>query len=459
MSIRRLLCTACIAAVSAGSAFAAPTGSLERRAWIGAAVTTVAGGATVGEITAPQADRFAGLEQGDVILEVDGKKVGPAGDALAAIGARNPGDNGRLVVRRGGNETTLSGRYASQPVEIYANGVAHYGVTPFEGGQLRDILVTPPGGAMGPVVFYIQGYTCDTVEAPQDGYRQHLIDGLLARGVSTYRIEKPGVGDSRGGAACADIDFATETRAFQAGYQALRETHGVPADRIFILGHSLGGLEAPLLAAAGPAPRGVAVYGTVVRNWRDYMLDALKYQGFMAAGADPADGEIAGERFRSLMEKIYGQGQSLTAIAAANPADVDLLRALQWDGGERLMGRQAAFWRQISETRLLTAWRDTRSEVLAVVGESDFAAVDAEDHKLIVDVANHYRPGSARFVSAPRTGHGMTLDGNRAEARTPRAPGSRAPFNDELIPLFADWIEASMAKPAAAATAVTQARN
>jgi len=362
-------------------------------------------------------------------------------------------ERAEVRLRRDGREITAGGRFAERARETYAEGTATYGATPFDGGLLRDIMVAPKAGPAGPVVFLIQGYTCDSMETEAGASHHELMQGLLKRGVSTFRIEKPQAGDSRGGPACADIDFATEVRAFQAGYRTLRERYGVTPDRIFILGHSLGGLEAPLVAAAGPAPRGVAVYGTVVRSWRDYLLDVLKYQGFAAAGADPAQGEAAGEAVRPLIEKIYAGGQSPAAVAAADPASVERLKTwLGWDGGERLMGRHAAFWRQISAMPLLAAWRDTKSQVLAVYGESDFAAVNAEDHKLIAEVANHYRPGTGRFVFVPRTGHGMRLDGDRAAARARKPTDPRPAFNGDLVTIFGDWIDATMAQPAVEAS-------
>ncbi|PZQ65709.1 MAG: hypothetical protein DI570_00995 [Phenylobacterium zucineum] len=445
--MQRIVLTAALVLAPCAATAASPD-PLPRRGALGVALADAPGGARVADIAFPTGAKALGLQVGDIVQSADGKPT-PGSDALVqAMAGRPAGDKVSLKIVRGGKTLDLSGKLAERPRETYRGGTASYGAVPFEGGLLRDILVTPPGGAKGPVMFLIQGYTCSTMEAPAGSSHHELIEGLLARGVSTYRVEKPGAGDSRGGVACPDIDFKTEVAAFAAAYKALRETHGVPADRIVMLGHSLGGLEAPLLAAAGPAPRGVAVYGTVARSWRDYLLDVFKYQPFMAAGDDPAKAELDGEKARPLIERIYARGEAPAAIAAANPEDARLLKeVLGWDGGDRLMGRRSEFWRQISATPFMSAWRDTGSQVLAAYGESDFAAIDAEDHKLIVDVVNHYRPGTARFAFVPRTGHGMRLDGTREEARA-REPGAPAAgFNTELIGLFGDWIDSVMRAP------------
>lgn len=429
-------------------ALAAGPDPLPRRGALGVALEDGPGGARVVDLAFPAGAAALGLQVGDVVQSVDGEATLAADALVRAMSGRSAGDMVRLTITRGGKSIDLAGKLAERPRETYRGGTAAYGAVPFQGGLLREILVSPPGGPKGPVMFLIQGYTCSTMEAPAGSSHQQLIEGLLARGISTYRVEKPGAGDSRGGVACPDIDFKTEVAAFSAAYRALRETHGVGPERIVMLGHSLGGLEAPLLAAAGPAPRGVAVYGTVARSWRDYLLDVFKYQPFMASGADPAKAELDGEKVRPLIERIYAKGEAPAAIAATNAEDARLLKeVLGWDGGDRLMGRRSEFWRQISATPFLSAWRDTRSQVLAVYGESDFAAIDAEDHKLIVDAVNHYRPGTARFAFVPRTGHGMRLDGTREEARSRKGGASNPPFNGELVPLFGDWIEAVMQAP------------
>lgn len=455
MNLRHSLTIACAAALFAGPTHAASArdGGLPRRAGLGVNLTRSNGAIVVSDVTDPAAARAMGLQPGDEILEVDGKTVATPAEAAVSVSLRQTGERGRLQVRRGGKAIVLEGAYAPRAREIYANGVVRYGAVPFEGGLLRDILVTPAGGPTGPVVFLMQGYTCDSMEATQGDPHQQLMEGFLARGISTYRVEKPQVGDSRGGPACHDNDFRTEIRGFEAAYKALRETYGVSPDRIFFLGHSMGGIEAPVIAAAGPAPRGVALYGGVLHAWRDYNLDIVKYQGLTARGDDPANDEAIGEKLRPILERMYAKEESPAVIAAEDPEKAKLLKDwLAWDGHDQFIGRKYTFWSQLSATPLMAAWRDTHSYVLAVYGESDFAAVNAEDHILVADAVNHYRPGTARFVLVPRTGHGMQLDGDRQEARARfLAKAGRAPFNRDLISIFADWIEESMRRPPVAA--------
>jgi hypothetical protein len=317
-----------------------------------------------------------------------------------------------------------------------------YGAVAYRGGQLRDILVTPNGArADAPVVYLIQGYTCSTVEELDPAHHYHeLIQGLAARGLATYRIDKPGIGDSAGGAACRDTDFDVELGGFRAGLQALITKHGIAPARVVLFGHSMGGVQAPLLAAQREGLRGVAVFGTVLRHWRDYMADLFRLQEFFAKGADPAEGAVSGEATRSLLDRIFGSDAPLAEIAAENPAHVQTLEFLQWDGGEQFLERSVAYWRGVDRQRLVQAWRDAKAPALAIYGEADFAALDDRDHRLIADVVNHYRPGTGSFVLLPRTGHGFGLEGTRAEARNAPQDAPEPAYNPELTKVLAAWI-------------------
>src|SRR4029079_14678688 len=100
------------------------------------------------------------------------------------------------------------------------------------------------------------------------------------------------------------IDYATELDAFRAAYRHLTMARGIDADRVFMLGHSLGGPGAPSLAAERP-PRGVAVYGTVFRNWADYHRDLTQFQPYLFGGSDLAEQSAQADHFREAIRRFY----------------------------------------------------------------------------------------------------------------------------------------------------------
>ena len=73
-----------------------------------------------------------------------------------------------------------------------------------------------------------------------------LADALTRRGLAVLRFDERGVGESEGTqAGVTTADFATDVRA---ALHTLAERPGVDAERVGIIGHSEGGLIAPMVA-------------------------------------------------------------------------------------------------------------------------------------------------------------------------------------------------------------------
>ena len=426
------------------TAGAVPSQLAERIGGSGSLVQTVA--------PLQNAERL-GVKAGDVILAINGKSVASPADVNAISGHLGKDDPIKIKLWRDGRSIVIAGKASARPFETYDDATVAYGAVAFGGGLLRDILVMPKGRKDAPVVFLIQGYPCLTVEPsrPDHGYRQ-LAAGLVARGIGVYRVDKPGVGDSKGLLNCSDIDFDTELAAFKAGYRALIEKHDIAPDRIFMFGHSMGGLEAPLIAAEDQPPRGVAIYGGVVRNWFDYAFDTIRLQPFLMSGNDPVRTFAFAEEARETLRRFYLDRQAPEALAKENPRHGEILRTIYgWTGGAEMAGRHYSYWQDIAALSLADAWRKARTNVLSLYGEADLVAVNDEDHKLVAEIVNHYRPGTARYVELPKTEHGMKIVGSPGELRRSiQANAGRmptGPFNQRIVSEVADWIAASMAAP------------
>jgi dienelactone hydrolase len=80
-----------------------------------------------------------------------------------------------------------------------------------------------------------------------------------SKGFVTMRVEKSGIGDSQG-PPCDSIGYKEELAGYQAALSSLRTNPSVDPGRIYLLGISLGGVFAPLLAAETMVA-GISVYG------------------------------------------------------------------------------------------------------------------------------------------------------------------------------------------------------
>lgn len=439
------------AALTPTSLAAAP--DLPRRATLGVGLApTPDGGIMVQQVLPGLTGASLGLQSGDVIVKAGDTQVASPQALAAYIASVAVGETASLEIRRAGKLTTVSGKTVARPFESYPGAEVDYGAVPFKSGLLRDIMVMPQGKPDAPVVFLMQGFTCASIESsdPQDTYRQ-LAAHLSKRGIGFYRVEKPQVGDSRGGPDCAKIDFQEEVEGFRAAYKHLVEERGIEPSRIFMLGHSLGGLQAPLLASEH-APRGVAVYGTALFNWADYYQDAATIQSFIYAGGDPVENMALGETSREAIRRYFIDKESPADIVAARPELEPTVReVIGWQGGEMgYAGRHWKFLQSLANLPLAAAWRDTRSEVLSLYGEDDMVALFDTDQKLIADIVNHYRPGTASFVQMDKSDHDMRLlEVDRAGFRkyvSEKGTAPKGPFNERIAETLVEWIKQTMAK-------------
>jgi S1-C subfamily serine protease len=73
------------------------------------------GGAAVGEVIEDGPAERAGLQEGDVIVEIADRPVREPDDVSAFVNSRRPGDEVRVIVERGGERRTLTVTLGEQP--------------------------------------------------------------------------------------------------------------------------------------------------------------------------------------------------------------------------------------------------------------------------------------------------------------------------------------------------------
>jgi len=115
-----------------------------------------------------------------------------------------------------------------------------------------------------PAVLFLQGGGCSSIDVPGLSASTNpyaLIAAIASRGFVTMRVDKPGAGDSEG-PPCAETGFREELAGYQSALRALLADPAVDKNRVFLIGLSLGGFFAPLLAREVPVT-GISAYGTI----------------------------------------------------------------------------------------------------------------------------------------------------------------------------------------------------
>jgi len=378
----------------------------------------------------------ASLQPNDIILHIDGTEL--AGEsvlslAVNTIGAHLPGDDMRLALVRAGDRVETSVNLKPVPKETHPDFETIYTAVEVDGALHRAIVTKPRDARSAPAVFYLQGLSCASVEAPHnpDDVARQFLNGLTQAGFVTFRIEKRGVGDSQG-APCAELDFHTELRGYEAGLKHLSEQSFVDASKIVLFGHSMGGVFAPLLAADNELG-GVIVFGTIANSMATYFEENNRRQLVMA-GLRDRNLERSMESVTGFIERFFTQRGTPGAIAQTDPAMRRFL-ARRSSGPESFHGRHYTFWHQLDDVDLPTPWAKVSAPVLAIWGQADIPA-SRGDHLLLTETVNANYPGRATFLELPNIGHGFDTAATRLESKK----NPKGPFNGVIVQELIAWL-------------------
>ena len=103
-------------------------------------------------------------------------------------------------------------------------------------------------------------------------FRQ-IADSLARRGIATLRMDDRGIGESKGNHATAtSADFAEDIRA---GLAFLRTRPEINGTKLGLVGHSEGGLIAPLVAVKEPSLRGIVLLAGPGKGGREILTFQL----------------------------------------------------------------------------------------------------------------------------------------------------------------------------------------
>lgn len=358
-----------------------------------------------------------GLREADVLLTTNGKPLAGPPDLIALSQKLTEGETVTLTLLRGKEEKTLSGTVLPRAIPVADDLELVFDEFPFQKGRIRALVKRPKGsaGKKMPVVYFLQGAACASIAylPPVDPYRA-VTDHLARRGYAVFLVEKPGLGDCDGTPACHTIGYDTELDAFRKGYQKLLTYDWVDRDNVFLFGHSLGGITAPLLAPEFK-PKGVIVYGTVLKPWHDYLLDVLRDQPPMHGQDYAASAERIGP-YREPLHRYFFDKKSPQELATTAAHARALEEIFNFDGQDQLMGHHYTFWQQLNDHNLYAAWKATDAHVLAIFGEADVPALKPEAHEQIAAVVNRSHPGKGEYFFLPRTDHAMVEVGTQQDA-------------------------------------------
>jgi dienelactone hydrolase len=198
---------------------------------------------------------------------------------------------------------------------VRADAFSEREVTVDAGGwPLPATLAMPSGGKDVPAVVLVHGSgpaDRDATLGPNKPFRD-LARGLASRSIATLRYEKRTRQHGAKLAALQQFTVKEETvDDAVAAVRLLQKTGGIDPERVYVLGHSLGGMLAPRIAmAAADDVAGLIVLAGAVRSLEQSMLDQSRYIA-------QSDGVISPEE-----QKQIGELEGLVArIKTLKPSD------------------------------------------------------------------------------------------------------------------------------------------
>lgn len=386
-----------------------------------------------------------GLKAGDVILKINGHPLKTSSELSAIISAMEGGNNAGFDIVRNGKSKKVAGVLMAFPPDRYDFAEVIYDEVPFGQGFLRNILIHPKGNGPFPLLFFVQGYTCASIDNMGENHPyEKLLMGLVKKGYAICKVEKPGIGDCDGTPACAETDFRTELSAFEAAYSQLGKYRFINRDAIFIFGHSMGGIIAPLMKKE-IRPAGVAVYGSVTRSWFEYFVEQFRIQNFISGEDYRANDSAFASRLKLCYEFMILKKSP--EELSQNPVYKTLLEN-EWGYQQPnlLFDRDYRFWQQLQDYSLIDAWARCDSKVLSIWGQCDFVAFSEYDHKLIAEIVNKYHPGMAQYLMLPNSDHAFTKTESLRHSAENWGNGKYRMnnFNPAIIEALDSWMQETM---------------
>lgn len=408
---------------------AAAFADLQRRSYLGLQfdlTDTSAPGLLVTAVFPNSTAALVGMRAGDRLTSVGSIEVLESFDDLRAELARTPvGSRIGLRWYQGRVVRRVSPPLSPLPPETVPGSQVRYDEVSVDDVRQRLIVSEPLEGAAA-VVFYIQGLGCSSMDFwfNTDNPVKKLIDGWAEAGFATARVEKRGMGDSEGD--CARLDFETERRGYAAAIERLAALGY--AERVFLFGHSLGGVMAPRVA--NDQVIGVMVYGTVGVPWYDYMMANFARQDRLAGLSD--EESEAKQALRSRFQQgLLFEGLTPAELIARLPAAAEL-GDVQLATDTLYYGRSVAFFEQLAEVDPARSWRQVWQPVLALHGEFDWVSARA-DHERIASLTG------GKFLSLDGLDHGFLHYDSLEQSFVSRNTGE---FGPAIVEATVTWMRA-----------------
>ncbi len=228
---------------------------------------------------------------------------------------------------------------------------------------LPGTLTIPQGSGPWPALVLVHGsgpHDRDETIGANKPFRD-LAWGLAGRGIAVLRYEKRTKEYAAALAASASkITLQQETidDALTA-VKTLRNTQGIDPRRIFVLGHSLGGMAAPRIAKSDPSIAGLVIMAGSTRPLEDLIVEQTRYIASLEAKPSP-------------------EAQAKLATIESLMARVRKLSAADASSSEMIFGASPAYWLDLRSYDQVATANALKQRLLIIQGGRDYQVTEAD---------------------------------------------------------------------------------
>lgn len=240
--------------------------------------------------------------------------------------------------------------------------------------------------------------------------------GLAAQGIAVLRYEKRSRARPQDLAERAyTIDDETTDDAV-AAIAALRATEGIDPKRVFVFGHSQGGMLASRIALKAGDVAGLVLFAAPARPLLDILIEQNVRMAVLGDGKTSDAERAAIERLKLQVQTARKDGD---AAADALP-----------------MGLPASYWRSTDAVDPVVEAREAKLPMLVLQGARDIQVVDADWQRWRAGFHDDPKVAFKLYEKLNHLGIAGEGEGSLAEYGTP------GQLDAQLIADVADWIEA-----------------